>query len=138
MPFIPYLNFAGRCAEAFAFYGEVFGGTPEVMLFRDAPREGMPPIPPEREGWAIHAQLACADGVLMGSDAPPEFGGKPMQGVSVSVSRRDPAEAQALFARLAEGGTVTMPFGETFFSPGFGMCVDRFGTSWMISVEETR
>jgi PhnB protein len=27
-----------------------------------------------------------------------------------------------------------MPFGETFFSPGYGICVDRFGTPWMVSV----
>jgi PhnB protein len=26
-----------------------------------------------------------------------------------------------------------MPIGETFFSPRFGMLVDRFGTPWMIN-----
>ena len=34
---------------------------------------------------------------------------------------------------LAEGGTVTMPFGKTFFSKGFGMCVDQFGIPWMVN-----
>ena len=34
---------------------------------------------------------------------------------------------------LAEGGEVTQDLIETFFSPAFGMCVDRFGTPWMIS-----
>ena len=43
------------------------------------------------------------------------------------------AAAQALFDRLADGGTVTMPYGPTFFAGGFGMCTDRFGTSWMVS-----
>jgi len=28
-----------------------------------------------------------------------------------------------------------MPIGETFFSPAFGMCIDRFGTPWMVMVE---
>jgi PhnB protein len=28
-----------------------------------------------------------------------------------------------------------MPLGETFFSPAFGMCTDRFGTPWMIMAE---
>ena len=27
MQFIPYLNFNGNCAEAFAFYARLFGGT---------------------------------------------------------------------------------------------------------------
>jgi PhnB protein len=26
-----------------------------------------------------------------------------------------------------------MPFGKTFFSRGFGMCVDQFGTPWMVN-----
>ena len=55
-------------------------------------------------------------------------------GVSVAVSRPDEGAARALFDRLAEGGTATMPFGPTFFAKGFGMCRDRFGTHWMVSV----
>lgn len=27
-----------------------------------------------------------------------------------------------------------MPFGETFWSPGFGSLVDRFGVPWMVNV----
>ena len=134
--FIPYLNFPGTCGAAFAFYGEVFGGTPVVMRFRDAPREGMPPLPEDRLDWAVHARLDCADGTLMASDAPPEFGGKPQAGVHVSLTRPDPDSARALFERLAEGGEVQMPFGETFFSKGFGMCRDRFGTHWMVTLPD--
>jgi PhnB protein len=26
-----------------------------------------------------------------------------------------------------------MPFGETFWSPGFGSLVDRFGIPWMVN-----
>jgi PhnB protein len=29
-----------------------------------------------------------------------------------------------------------MPMGETFWTPAFGVVRDRFGTSWMVSVEE--
>ena len=28
-----------------------------------------------------------------------------------------------------------MPLGKTFFSPRFGMLVDRFGVSWMVIVQ---
>ena len=134
MPFIPYLSFQGQCAEAFAFYGEVFGATPQTSPFSEAPPDtGMPELPSEQQGWLMHAQIDTPDGTLMGADMPPQFGGVPQAGVSISVSRGDEGAAQALFDRLAEGGTVTMPYGPTFFAGGFGMCTDRFGTSWMVS-----
>ena len=28
-----------------------------------------------------------------------------------------------------------MPLGQTFFSPAFGMCTDRFGTPWMVMAQ---
>lgn len=135
MSFVPYLSFQGRCAEAFAFYGEVFGAAPVLNRFADIPAGGdMPPLPEEQRDWIMHAQLLTPDGaMLMGADMPPQFGGKPQQGVSVSVWRADAAASRALFEALAEGGEVTMPFTDTFFAKGFGMCRDRFGTAWMVS-----
>jgi PhnB protein len=44
------------------------------------------------------------------------------------------AEADRLFALLADGGQVQMPLTKTFFSPRFGMLADRFGVSWMLIV----
>ena len=41
---------------------------------------------------------------------------------------------QRVFDALAVGGQVTMPFAATFWSPGFGMVTDRFGTPWMVNV----
>jgi PhnB protein len=40
--------------------------------------------------------------------------------------------ARKIFEMLAHGGQVTMPFGKTFWSDGFGMLIDRFGTPWMV------
>ena len=106
MPFIPYLSFQGQCAEAFAFYGEVFGATPQTSPFSEAPPDtGMPELPSEQQGWLMHAQIDTPDGTLMGADMPPQFGGVPQAGVSISVSRGDEGAAQALFDRLADGGT---------------------------------
>lgn len=133
MPFTPYLSFQGQAAEAFAFYGEVFGATPQLSRFSDVPPGGGPDLPPEQKDWLMHAQIDGPDGTLMGADMPPQFGGQPQSGVSIAVTRDDEAAARALFERLAEGGTTTMPFNETFFAKGFGMCTDRFGTSWMVS-----
>ena len=64
-----------------------------------------------------------------------ENDGKPVfAGFSLSLDAADEAEAERLFAALADGGTVQMPLAKTFWSPKFGMVADRFGVSWMVSV----
>ena len=45
-------------------------------------------------------------------------------------------EGERIFQALSDGGTITMPFAKTFWSPGFGMLTDRFGTPWMVNVFE--
>ena len=79
----------------------------------------------------MHARLAFDDGELMGCDPPPGRYEKP-SGFSVSLNFKDPAHGKRVFESLAENGTIEMPFGETFWSAGFGMLVDRFGIPWMI------
>jgi PhnB protein len=53
----------------------------------------------------------------------------------VSYSAADADDARRAFDALAEDGQVTQELTETFFSPAFGMCIDRFGTPWMVSAE---
>ncbi len=54
----------------------------------------------------------------------------------MSIHLKDLAEGERIFKALAENGTVTMPFEKTFWSPGFGMCVDQFGIPWMVNTEQ--
>ena len=53
-------------------------------------------------------------------------------GFSLSLSVATESEADKYFGALADGGKVCMPLAKTFWSPRFGMVVDRFGVSWMI------
>lgn len=131
--FHPYLFFSdGRCREAFTRYQEIFGGQLDVMANADVPDgEGMPGAAPE---LVMHAALVDGDAVLMGSDDPTGDGG-PRVGSSVSYTAADEASGTRIFDALAEGGEVTLPFGETFWSKGFGMCTDRFGVPWMVGVD---
>ena len=78
--------------------------------------------------------MTVGDNVLMASDAPPDHYQQP-KGFSVSIQLKDVAEAERIFNALAENGKLTMPFEATFWSPGFGMCVDRFGIPWMVNCE---
>ena len=61
--------------------------------------------------------------------------GGPVKGITVSYVTKDAGEAKRVFDALAEGGEVTAPLSETFFSPSFGMCVDKFGVPWMVNAE---
>jgi PhnB protein len=102
------------------------------------PHEGTPAadhVPAEWRSKIMHAKLAVGDMVLMGSDAPPGRFDKP-KGFSVTLGLSDPAEAERIFAALAENGTVQMPLEQTFWAARFGMCVDRFGIPWMINCEQ--
>lgn len=134
MKFLPYLNFDGTCAEAFRFYEKVFNGKIEAMMtFEETPmaaEEGM-------DGWQgriMHACLSVGDSLLMASDSPVGRYEVP-RGLWVSIGLKEVAEGERVFRELSEGGQVVMPYEKTFWSPGFGMVNDRFGTPWMINVE---
>jgi PhnB protein len=130
MSFNPYVFFSGNCAEAFARYHEIFGGELSLMTHGDMPpdAEPMPGATPE---MVMHASIEINGGFLMGSDDPTGDDG-PKTGVAVSFTAPDPDTGAKVFAALCEGGEEQMPFEATFWSPGFGTCVDRFGVSWMV------
>ena len=129
----PYLTFNGTCEQAFKAYAKILGGELVAMI----PHEGTPAAEHVSTDWRkkiVHARLATDGTVLMGSDAPPDRY-QPMQGFSVTLNIKEPAEAERVFNALADGGSVRMPLGETFWATKFGMVTDRFGTPWMINCE---
>ncbi len=131
MSFSPYLHFLGNCAEAMGFYAEVFGATDlQMTRYADAPPStGMPASLSDK---IMHALLTVDGQPLMASDWPDGMPGEPQASVSVTHRVANVKRGGAIFARLAEGGAVTMPYAPTFWSEGFGMVKDRFGTHWMI------
>ena len=142
----PYLNFDGSCAEAMAFYAQVFQGTiVHQSTFGEIPPDpNMPPLPEFAKTRIMHAHLQFGSNNIMasdtlpaveGMDAQPCSGGyqKP-QGLWISIGVDSAAEGQRVFDALAAGGTVAMPFTATFWSSGFGMVTDRFAIPWMVNV----
>lgn len=133
MAFHPYLFFGGNCREAFTRYQEIFGGDLVLMPIKDMPADE--PVPAAQAELIMHAALTFDDNLLMASDDPTTETFGPVQGMQVNYAVADVDEAKRVFEALAEGGTVTLAIGETFWSPMFGMCIDRFGTPWMVSAE---
>ena len=131
MQIVPYLNFDGNCAEAFRFYERVLGGRIETLLTHgDSPIAGQ--VPADWQDRVMHARLVVGDQVLLASDAPPDHYITP-RGMYVMLWVDTAEEAERVFAALTEGGQVTMPMEATFWASRFGMCVDRFGTGWMVN-----
>ena len=132
-----YLFFDGTAAEAMRFYEKTLGGKLEMMMtYADVPAgEGAPPGPPDR---IMHASLVVGDRRLMASDTMVGQPSQGMHGFSLSLSCPTVAEGRKLFDALAEGGKVTMPMAATFWAESFGMCVDRFGTAWMVNAGQPK
>lgn len=130
MAYDPYIHFQGNCAEAMQFYQGLFGGDLALMTYGE-----MPGAPSEMQGSArvMHACLTTGGRELMASDFPPGMQGDAQAAVSVSHPVADLAEGQRIFTALSDGGAVLMDFAPTFWSDGFGMVKDRFGTHWMVS-----
>jgi PhnB protein len=131
MPTHPYIHFQGTCADALKYYASVFDGSDLQMM----PYSAGPGAPAD---WAdstriMHGQLTIGDGTFMASDYPPGVAGDPQKGFSVMQAAPDLAAARTWFDALAREGDVIDAFKETFFSPGFGMVRDKFGTHWIIS-----
>lgn len=133
MPVTPYLFFDGKCAEAMRFYEKTLGGKLDaLMTYGESPDGKVPPgVQPDR---IMHAHLTIPGGVIMASDDASGSPYKGMSGFTVSLDYPTVAEAKRIFDALADGGQIWMPFEKTFWSEGFGMIADRFGTPWMVSV----
>jgi PhnB protein len=128
----PYLFFDGRCEEAIEFYKKALGAQVDMMMrFKESPEQNSAMCAPGNENKIMHAAFRIGDTQVMASDGRSE--GKPtFQGFSLSITAKDEADADRLFAALGAGGHVQMPMMKTFFSPRFGMVADKFGVGWMV------
>jgi len=131
----PYLFFEGRCDEAVEFYRQALGAeVGALMRYKESPEPHQPgALPPGSENKVMHGVLRIGDTTVMVSDG--RCSGKPdFRGFALTINAPDVAQAERMFAALADGGQVQMALAKTFFAPRFGMVTDRFGVLWMIIV----
>lgn len=123
----PHLSFRDDSREAMTFYQSVLGGELTVSTFGD-----LHPVDDPGEGEKVmHAQLETPDGLtLMAADTPLQMELQPQAGVSVALTGDDEAKLRGFWEGLSEGGTVVVPFAPAPWGATFGMCRDRFGTTW--------
>jgi PhnB protein len=128
MKMYTYVNFSGKCAEAFRFYEQQLGGT-ITMLMTHGQAPDQSKVSPDWKDAVLHARISIGGTELMGADIP---NAQPMRSSYLSLNVESDAEAERIFSALSDGGEVFMPMQETFFATRFGQLRDRFGLNWMI------
>lgn len=128
----PYLAFDRDAREAMNFYHGVFGGDLVLTTFGDG---GLSSGPADAD-LVMHAQLTTADGhTLMGSDST-ATSPKPGGAQQVSISGDDRAALTRSWEGLSDGARVVEPLRVAPWGQTFGMLVDRWGITWMVSIDD--
>jgi PhnB protein len=128
----PYLTFNGNAREAMEFYASVFGGNLALNTFAEFGATDSPDA-----DRIMHGVLETAVGyTIMAGDVTSNMQYRSMAGCSVSLSGDDADLLRGYWEKLSAGGTVTMPMQKQVWGDEFGMCVDKFGVSWMVNISQ--
>ena len=128
----PYLTFNGNARQAMEFYASVFGGNLALNTWAEFGVTDAPDA--DRIG---HARLETDAGyTIMAGDVTSNMQYRPMAGFSVSLSGDDADLLRGYWEKLSTGGNVTMPMRKQVWGDEFGMCVDKFGVSWMVNISQ--
>lgn len=136
MKIVTSLSFRGQCREAFELYARVLGGKITAAVPYGEGPPGMP-VDAKAKDWLMHCWLEVGDQALMGADMDIAWApniDKPKNGFDVTVHTASMEEARRWFDQLSAGGRVINAFSATFWSPGYGSLVDKFGVPWMVNV----
>ena len=127
----PHLTFDGQCRSAFEAYQRILGGTlTTLMTYGESPMAAN--VDSQYHDRIVHATLLLPHAELVGADLLPQDYRVP-QGFFVVLTVEGPDLGRTIFDSLAEGGQVRLPFATTFWSPGFGVLVDKYGVPWEIN-----
>jgi len=127
----PYLNFRGNAREAMEFYQGVFGGELTISTFAELQASS----DPSEDQLVMHSDLAVPGGIrFMAADVPNRMEYQAGTNFSMSLSGENDAELRGYFEKLSNGGAVTMPLEKASWGDTFGMCTDKFGTSWLVNI----
>jgi PhnB protein len=129
----PYLSFRGTARAAVEFYHSVFGGELTISTFAEfgASQD------PSEDNQVMHSMLVAENGLtLMVSDTPSRMGLTVGDNISVSLagSAEDDATLRGYWDKLSAGGTITQPLVTAQWGDAFGMCVDKFGITWLFNI----
>lgn len=134
---VPYLTFDGNCEEAFNFYKSIMGGEFKLLKhFSDSAvaKDNIDTLG-DYGNKVMHITLESGDVRIMGGDKTSQWNPEQPEGGSVSISIRPSTreEAEKLFYGLSEGGEIIKPLKDVEWGEYFGILLDKYGISWIIS-----
>jgi PhnB protein len=126
-----YLNFKSNARQAMEFYKTVFGGKLQLTTFKEYHASQTP----DEDNLIMHAELNVSESLLfMASDTPARMEFHPGNNMSLALTGENEAELKSYFQKLSAGGKISMPLEKAVWGDTFGMCTDKFGISWMVSI----
>jgi PhnB protein len=126
----PYISFDGNAREALEFYKSIFGGELSLSTFGELGGQDTP-----NPDQIMHGMIETDGGfTLMCADTPPGMEHEPGNNFAVSLSGDDGDELRGYWEQLSGDGIVTVALEKQVWGDEFGMCVDRFGISWMVNI----
>jgi PhnB protein len=127
----PYLSFTGNARPAMEFYRSVFGGTLTLTTFGELGGERSE----EHADQIMHGVLETDGGyTIMGSDLPPGMAHSFGDTITMCLNGDDAEALRAYWAKLSDGGSVSVPLEKQMWGDEFGACRDRFGIPWMVNI----
>ncbi|EUJ24473.1 glyoxalase [Listeria grandensis FSL F6-0971] len=136
-----FLHFTGNCREALDYYAEIFEVTPKgVATYGEAP----PTSPNASEESAANADRIMYSEIdvrglrVMMSDMPDGLPATVGDNVSIVLESDNLEDLKAIFSKFEKDSKIYMPLAETFWSKGYGMLGDKFGTQWHFSYDDFR
>lgn len=133
-----YINFKFETKEAVAFYEEVFNTKcTDMRLMGEMPSDGSFEMTEAMKQYVLNCSLEIHGTKVMFSDIGDDDFGIGFQlgnNISLVVESDNEELLTKQFELLAKDGNIAMPLAPTFWSPKYGMVVDKFNIGWQFSL----
>jgi predicted 3-demethylubiquinone-9 3-methyltransferase (glyoxalase superfamily) len=130
----PFLWFDNNAEEAIKFYTSLFPNS-KIESINYYPDNSNDPHMKGMGGKVLTAVLTLAGHRFMALDGGPTFQKTPA--TSFFFRCQTVAEADTLFEKLSDGGTVHMEYQEYPFAKKYGWVSDKYGVSWQVMFSGT-
>ncbi len=135
----PYIYFNGNCEAAFNFYKSVFRTEFKYIgRYKDVSKADRQ-IFQKADEKIMHISLPISkETILMGADNQEASKTEAYNNFSLIIHTDSKEEADRLFSELCDSGQVKVPINMTFWGSYYGICIDKFGISWKVTMEPER